>query len=214
MDVYIDDILVFSRTVEEHVDHLRQVLARLRNASLKLKPLKCHFLRHSLEHLGHVITQQGLKPDLKQVAAVKEFSVPTSVSQVRQFLGLMSYYRRFVKNFADRAAPLHSLTRKNAPFQWTEECQLAFETLKKKLLSAPVLVYPNFDLSFVLETDASVRGVGAVLSQRQSDNQLHPVAYASHVLSAPEKNYGITELETLAVVWAINTFVRISTTTR
>ena len=206
VDVYIDDILVFSSTMEEHVDHLRRVLVGLRCANLKLKPLKCHFLRHSIEYLGHVITQQELKPNPNQVTAVQNFPVTENVSQVRQFLGLTSYYRRLVKNFAETASPLHGLTRKNAPFHWTRECQLAFETLKEKLVSAPIRVYPDFDRPFVLETDASVYGLGAVLSQKHIDDQLHPVAYARRALSAPEKNYGITELETLAVVWALQHF--------
>ena len=206
VDVYIDDILIFSRTIEEHVAHLRQVFARIRAANLKLKPLKCHFLRRSIEYLGYVITPHGLQPNPQQVAAVQDFPVPENVSQVRQFIGLTSYYRRFINRFADTAAPLHGLTRKNAEFQWTPACQSAFEALKEKLVNAPVLVYPSFDRPFVLETDASVRGLGAVLSQKQSDQLLHPVAYASRALAAPEKNYAITELETLAVVWAIHHF--------
>jgi hypothetical protein len=128
--------------------------------------------------------------------------VPSSVTQV---LGLTSYYRRFIKSFAEIASPLHSLT-KNTEFVWSRECQLAFDLLKQRLMTAPVLVYPNFDQSFILETDASIKGLGAVLSQRQEDNQLHPVAFASQALSAAEKNYSITEMETLVVVWAIQHF--------
>ena len=119
---------------------------------------------------------------------------------MRQFLGLTSYYQ---KGFAEVASPLHSLTKKNAEFVWNNDCQLAFESLKQRLTTAPVLVYPNFNQNFVLETDTSIKGLGAVLSQRQGDNQLHPAAFASRALSAAEKNYSITELETLAVVWAI-----------
>ena len=206
VNVYIDDVLIFSHTIEEHIDHIRKVLERLRNANLKLKPVKCHFLRQSLEYLGHIITPSGLKPNPKQLEAVQEFPVPTCVTQVRQFLGLTSYYRRFIKGFAEVASPLHSLTKKNVEFVWNRECQLAFDLLKQKLTTAPVLVYPNFDQSFVLETDASIKGLGAVLSQRQENSQLHPVAFASRALSAAEKNYSIIELETLAVVWAIQHF--------
>jgi len=203
VEVYIDDVLIFSRTMQDHLNHLRQVLERLRRAGLKLKPSKCHFIRQSVEYLGHVITPQGLKANPKQVSAVRDFPVPQSVTQVRQFLGLTSYYRRFVKQFAKIASPLHSLTRKDVMFDWTEECQIAFESLKEQLAQAPVLAYPDFERPFVLETDASVKGLGAVLSQQHNDHHLHPVAYASRSLSAPEKNYSITELETLAVVWAI-----------
>ena len=109
-------LTIFSRTIEEHIAHLRQVFARIRAANLKLKPLKCHFLRRSIDYLGHVITLQGLQPNPKQVAAVQDFPTP---SQVRQFIGLTSYYRRFINKFADTAAPLHGLTRKNAESQWT-----------------------------------------------------------------------------------------------
>ena len=126
------------------MDHLRQVLTRLQNANLKLK---CHFLCHSTEYLG-------LKPNPKQVATVKEFPVPANVTQVQQFLGLASYYHRFV--FCPHSITTPQSHTKNVPFQWTTACQLAFETLKKKLVSAPVLEYPDFDLPFLLKTDASV----------------------------------------------------------
>ena len=152
--------------------------------------------------LGSYHNTQWTETESQAVEAVQEFPVPTHVSQVCQFLGLTSYYRRFIKGFAEIASPLHSLTKKNAEFVWSEECQLVFDSLKQKLTTAPVLVYPNFNQSFVLETDTSIKGLGTVLSQRQ-DDQLHPVAFASRALSAEEKNYSITELETLTVVWAI-----------
>jgi len=126
--------------------------------------------------------------------------------QLRRFLGLTSYYRRFVNQFAKVAEPLHRLTCKNVVFEWSQECQTSFEELKKRLVIPPVLAYPNFDVDFVLETDASHQGLGAVLSQKQEDGKLHPIAYASRALSGAEKNYGITNLETLAVVWAVSHF--------
>ena len=203
VEVYIDDVLIFSETLAEHLQHIRLVLERLKKAGLKLKSAKCHFLRESVEYLGHLITPQGLKPNPKQAKAVVEFPVPESVTNVRQFLGLTSYYRRFIAQFAKVAAPLHALTRKDAVFRWTAECQEAFEALKAVITRSPVLAYPNFDVDFVLETDASVKGLGAMLSQYQSDGVLHPVAFASHSLSPAERNYGVTDLETLAVVWAM-----------
>ena len=121
-------------------------------------------------------------------------------------MGLASYYRRFIESFAKIASPLHALTRKDVPFRWTDQCQAALNQLRQKLTDAPVLSYPQFDRGFVLETDASVQGLGAVLLQIQEDQQLHPVAYASRALSPCEKNYGITDLETLAVVWALSHF--------
>ena len=206
VEVYIDDVLIFSRSLEEHLQHLRRVLERLRSANLKLKPSKCHFIRQEVEYLGHIITPDGLKPNPGRVEAVQQFPVPESVTQVRQFLGLTSYYRRFIDGFAKIASPLHSLTKKNAQFIWNSECQTAFDSLKQKLIDSPILVYPNFDQSFMLETDASIKGLGAILSQKHPDQRQHPVAYASRALSAPEKNYSITELETLAVVWAVHHF--------
>ena len=119
---------------------------------------------------------------------------------------MTSYYRRFIDGFAKIASPLHNLTKKNSTFIWTTECQNAFELLKEKLTCAPVFLYPDFGKPFVLETDASIKGLGAVLSQKQDNGQLHPVAFSSRALSPPEKNYGVTELETLAVVWAMQHF--------
>ena len=137
---------------------------------------------------------------------MSQFPTPRNIRSVRQFLGLASYYRRFVRGFARVASPLHYLTRKDA--RWPQ-CELAFQKLKSILTAAPILAYPNFDKDYVLETDASVLGLGAVLSQEQIDRHLHPVAYASRALTPPERNYGITELETLAVVWAISHYHRL-----
>ena len=152
-----------------------------------------------------LLTPARLLPNPHQSEAVRNFPVPTSVTGVCQFLGLNSYYHRFIGSFAKIASPLHRLTRKSTEFQWTDECQAAFDWLKDKLTTAPILAFPNFDFRFVLETDASIQGLGAVLSQKQSDGLLHPVAYASCSLS-PECNYGISELEILAVVWGIQHF--------
>ena len=202
--VYIDDILVFSKTLKDHMAHLQSVFQRLASVNLKLKPQKCKFFRREVEYLGHIITPQGLKPNCRITEAVQQFPPPNNLKQVRQFLGLSSFYRRYVKNFSQIAQPLHSLTRKDVPFRWTEDCQQAFETLKKKLTEAPVLAYPSFQKPFVVETDASHQGLGAILSQEQEDGSIHPVAYASRALSPQEVRYGITELETLAVVWAMS----------
>ncbi|KAL5475685.1 hypothetical protein EMCRGX_G025531 [Ephydatia muelleri] len=206
VSVYIDDILIFSANLEDHIGHLKLVLERITQANLKLKPSKCHFIRKEVEYLGHVITSEGLRTNQKLVQAVQEFPTPKDLSRVRQYLGMCSYYRRFIPHFATIAKPLHILTRKGAEFEWTAQCEDAFQTLKTKLLCAPVLAYPDMTKPFVLETDASGSGVGAVLSQSQDDGTFHPVAYASRSLTRPESNYGITELETLAVVWALTHF--------
>ena len=186
VSIYIDDVLVFSKTLEEHLHHLELVLKRVIEVGLKLKPVKCQFFRQEVEYLSHTITPLGLKTSSRHVAAVDKFPTPTNIREIRRLLGMASYYRRFIPSFAKIAHPLHALTRKDMQFEWTQECQEAFETLKKKLTSAPVLGYPRFDASFVLETDASIDGLGAVLSQTQEDGKLHPITYASRALTPVE----------------------------
>jgi hypothetical protein len=206
--VYIDNILVCSRTFEEHTTHLREVFERLRRANLKLKLAKCSFLCKSVQYLGHIISREGILPDSTKTSKVRDFPVPTDVTKLRQFLGLASYYRCFIPNFAKVSGPLHSLTKKGVPFEWTVACQEAMEQLKCLLCSTPVLAYPQFGpgQQFTLETDASLAGLGALLSQRDEKGHLHPVAYASRTLHKHEMNYAITELETLGVVWAVKYF--------
>ena len=206
VSVYVDDVLVFSDTLGEHLQHLRLVIDKLQGAGLKLKPSKCSFVQDRVEYLGHVITSQGLSPNPARIDAVRLLPVPTNIKKLRQFLGLASYYRRFIPAFAKVAAPLHALTRKSVPFEWTTNCQAAFEQLQQRLVEAQVLAYPDFTKDFVLETDASIVGLGAVLSQTQDDSKNHPVAFASRALSPAERNYAVTELETLAVVWAVSHF--------
>ena len=204
--VYIDDILVYSRSVEEHLDHLTQVFGRIRASGLKLHPQKCHLGYREVQYLGHVISAEGISPDPDKVRAVADFKVPTDVRSVREFLGLAGYYRRFVSNFARVASPLFALLRQGQLFVWTPSCQEAFDNLKTQLITYPILAYPCFSRPFVLHTDASARELGAVLVQEQPDGQLHPVAYASQTLSKSESRYGITELEALALVWAAKHF--------
>ena len=206
VSVYLDDVIVFSRTLDDHLHHLSLVIDRLTKAGLKLKPSKCHFISQEVQYLGHLLTPEGIRPNPDRVAAVRDYPTPRNVKEVRQFLGLASYYRRFVKNFAKTAQPLHNLTQKGAVFCWTPGCEEAFQQLKQRLIESPILVYPDFEKDFILETDASALGLGAVLSQRAEDSRVHPVAYASRSLSPQEKRYAITELETLAVVWSVSHF--------
>ena len=205
-DVYIDDIIVFSSNLRDHISHLEQVFSRLRRAGLKLHLGKCQFGCPEVLYLGHIISAAGVAPNPEKVAAVRDFPTPTSVQTVRQFLGLASYYRRFIRNFAKIASPLHALTRQDVPFVWTLSCQNSFQQLKDHLISAPVLVYPDFTKPFTLHTDASGEGLGAVLEQEQPDGRPHPIAYASRTLNTHERKYGITELEALGVVWAARHF--------
>jgi len=154
--VYLDDIIIFSKTVDEHLERLVRVLGRLRSAKLKLKPEKCSLFQTSISFLGHVISAEGVATDPAKIKAVLEWPVPTSVKEVRSFLGLAGYYRRFVRDYASIAAPLHELTKKDRSFVWSDETQLAFETLRSSLTSPPVLAMPLDIGDFILDTDASV----------------------------------------------------------
>ena len=205
-NVYIDDILIFSRNVKDHQKHLELVFERLMKFNLRLHPTKCQLARAKVEYLGHVVSSEGVTPNPEKLRAVESFPVPTNVRAVREFLGLCSYYRKFVSGFSKIATPLHQLLKADIKFVWTEDCQHAFQRLKELLTHPPVLAYPNFDRTFVVHTDASGDGLGAVIEQEQEDGMLHPLAYASRTLTKHERKYGITELEALAVVWALKHF--------
>ena len=198
--VYLDDVIIFSKTIEEHFERLVQMLERLKAANLKLKPSKCHLLKKSVNFLGHIVSENGLATDPEKVEAVKDWQVPNSVTEIRSFLGLCSYYRRFVKDFSQIAAPLHALTMKNKSYLWTENCQEAFENLKDKLINSPILSMPDDHGQYYLDTDASNNSIGAVLSQEQ-DGVEKVIAYSSRMLNGPEKNYCVTRKELLAVVY-------------
>ena len=204
--VYLDDVLVFGRTLEEHNANLARVFGRIRGAGLRLKPKKCEFAQESVLYLGHVVSADGIQTNPEKLRAVNHYRTPVAVKPLRSFLGLAGYYRRFVPRFSKIASPLNALTRKGVPYVWTPGCQRAFEKLKELLTSAPLLRYPEFTKPFILETDASGDGLGAVLAQRQEDGSVRPIAYASRSLQKHEKNYGITELEGLGVVWAVKHF--------
>ena len=206
--VYLDDVLIASRTFEDHLVHLREVFCRLREANLRLKPKKCGLLKEQVPFLGHVVSADGIRPDSAKTERIKSYPRPTDTMEVRRFLGLASYYRRFIARFAAIAAPLHSLLKKDAVFVWNRETECAFDHLKTALTTAPVLAYPRFGpgYTFVLETDASTVGLGAILSQVQDDGTIHPIAYASRSVNKHEQNYGISELETLGLVWAVRYF--------
>ena len=204
--VYLDDVIVYGRDFDEHLQRLREVFHRFRQAGLKLKPLKCFLLRPRVPYLGHVISAEGVSTDPAKIEAVQQWPVPSKVTDVRSFLGLASYYRRLIQNFAEIAAPLHRLTAKTTEkFKWSPDCDLAFSVLKEKLVSAPVLAFPCFDQEFVVECDASDYGLGAVISQRQ-DGDEKVIAYASRVIEDRERRYSTTKKEMLAMVYAIKHF--------
>src|SRR5271167_968001 len=193
--VYLDDIIIYSKTFEQHIDHISQVFNSLQQAQLKIKLKKCYFCLPSITFLGHVVGRNGIKPDPTKIEKIKNFPVPTNVTQVRATLGLFSYYRRFIKDFSRIARPINMLLQKDIPFEWTEKQQSAFEQLRNRLITAPILCYPDFSKPFIVYTDASGTGLGAVLSQKNDEGKEGVIAYASRSLNQAEKNYAIIDQE-------------------
>ena len=203
--LYLDDIIVISPDFDSHLERLEEVLKRLRRANLKLKPSKCELFRDEVRYLGHVVSSQGVSTDPEKVEAVSSWDPPTSVKDLQSFLGLAGYYRQYIPDFSTIAKPLSKLTSKETEWAWTEECAKAFQLLKDKLVEAPVLGYPDPALPYILDTDASAVGVGAVLSQVQEGVE-RVIGYYSKTLSPPERNYCVTRRELLAVVKAVGHF--------
>ena len=201
---YLDDLLVHSKSIHEHVEHLEILFQRMHNAGLTFRGSKCQIGMPSVTYLGHIFSETGMSPAPEKVSTVHNWPPPTDVGNLRSFLGLASYYRRYIHNFADIAAPLYHITNKGIPFVWDDSCQLAFTNLKNALTHAPILKYPDFSPAakqFQLYTDASAAGIGAVLEQCG-----HVIAYASRTLSDSEKHYSVIQKECLAVVHALKQF--------
>ncbi|UYV64930.1 K02A2.6-like [Cordylochernes scorpioides] len=203
--VYLDDIIVMGKSFEEHLINLERVLQKIRGARLKLNPRKCKLFKEKVRYLGHLISRQGIQTDPDRTETVRQWPVPRDVHQLRSFLGLCSYYRRFVPGFSNIARPLHRLTESGRPFSWTVDCERAMDKLKQALSSPPMLAYPDQGEPFILDTDASNTGIGAVLSQTQ-DGVERVIAYFSKTLSKPERNYCVTRRELLAIVKSIEHF--------
>ena len=203
--VYLDDVVIFSRSIEEHYEHLREVFNRFKQHNLKLKPRKCEMMKTSVKYLGHVVSPGGVATDPTLIERVTEWEPPTNTKEVRAFLGLTGYYRRYIPEYGDVAEPLVRLTDQKAPFMWTEACQRAFAELKGRLVSAPILAFPNTSDTFVLDTDASNLAIGAVLSQKQGEDE-RVIAYGSRALTKEERNYCVTRRELLAVVHFVEAY--------
>ncbi|CAM4349732.1 unnamed protein product [Leuciscus chuanchicus] len=202
--VYLDDILIFSPSLQVHVQHVRRVLQRLLENRLFVKAEKCTFHAHSVTFLGSVISAEGISMDPAKVQAVTEWPIPESRVALQRFLGFANFYRRFIRNFSQVAAPLSALTSVKSSFKWSESAQRAFDQLKHLFTTAPILVTPDVSKQFIVEVDASEVGVGGVLSQRSdSDNKVHPCAYFSHRLSSAERNYDVGDRELLAIRLAL-----------
>jgi hypothetical protein len=198
--VYIDDILIFSSNMKDHLSHLDEVFKRFREANLKLHPEKCQFAVPEVKYLGHILSDKGVHVDQSKVTAVRDYPRPTNLKQLRGFLGLSGYYRRFIKDYAKTAHPMHQLLKKNAKFDWNEDCENAFNKLKTTLISAPILIFPDFNKDFVLTTDASRTSIGYYLTQKGADGYFHPVGYAGRSLRPNEANYTVSEIELLAIL--------------
>ena len=205
---YLDDVVIRSVSWEDHIRHIRSVLLKFREAGLTTKPKKCQLAMSQCTYLGHVVGNGEVQPEESKVEAVRNYPTPKTKKQVRAFLGLTGYYRKFIPTYADLAVSLTDLIKKNAPHRvcWTRECEDAFLALKDALCSQPILRSPDFDKKFILQTDASDRGVGAVLSQFDDDEREHPVAYCSRKLLPRVTRYSTVEKECLAIKLATHAF--------
>lgn len=203
--LYVDDIIIFGCSINHHNSNLIKIFQRLRKYNLKVNPTKCNFLRKEVTYLGHLITDEGIKTDPLKYEVIKNYPTPANADEIKRFVAFCNYYRRFIPDFAKTAKPLNTVTKKNVKFEWTTECQNAFDELKTKLMNPPILAYPNFQKEFIITTDASDYALGAVLSQGEAGNDL-PISYASRTLNKFELNKPPIEKELLAVHWAINFF--------
>ena len=207
--VYLDDIIIYSKTFDEHLQHLNIVFELLRNAGFKIRLDKCKFIKEKMKYLGFIVSNEGISPDPKGIQPILNYKAPKNIDQLRSFLGMAGYYRKFVQNFADIAHPLTALTKKETAWKWGPEQEKAFQTLKTRLTTPPILRYPDFTREFTIQTDASGYGVGAVLAQKQLVNGKEEevaIAYASKHLTESELKWSTIEKEAFAIVFAIKTF--------
>ena len=205
---YLDDLVIYSTTWEDHLHHLQSVLLKLRKAGLTAKPSKCQYGMQQCVYLGFIVGGGVLQPEVDKLQAIQQLPIPQTKRDVRAFLGITGYYRKFIADYATVAAPLTDLTKKNVPNKvvWTTQCAQAWKHLKDVLCSSPVLRSPDFSSQFILQTDASDRGVGAVLSQRDNNGTDHPIAFFSKKLLARELRYSTVEKECLAIRLATHSF--------
>ena len=207
--IYLDDVIVFSEMPEEHLQRMRLVFNRLREHGIKLKPSKCNVFKSEINYLAHHVSQKKVLPSKKNLESIAQCPPPDTYTKVKSFVGLVGHYRCFIKGFAKIAAPLYDLTsgdnkdKKSEHVDLSPEALEAFDCLKAACLQAPILAFPDFDKPFLLETDASGRGLGAVLSQKQPDGWYHPIAYASRVMNETEQRYHSNKQEFLALKWVV-----------
>ena len=204
--VYLDDIIVYSETWQEHLATIDEVLRRPRAAGLKASPSKCAFAQTSKQYLGHVVTREGVLPDPDNIKAVLEYPTPTSLTHVRSFMGMVQYYSKYIHKLAEIAKPLYYLSKRGVHFTWRASCQAALDILKQKLTTAAVLRRPDTRLPCIMQTDLSPVAIGAIVAQEAITGQEHPIAYASKMLHDAGLKYSATEGECLAAVHFIEHF--------
>ena len=207
---YLDDILVYSPDMETHLEHLRKLFIKLREADLKLKEVKCNFLKKHIQYLGHIVSGKGITPMPEKLVCIKEMPPPKTPKEVKQFLGLIGYYRKFVPRFSDLTQPVNALTRKNVLFEWTPICQESFKLLKASLMTEPILTYPDPNLPYVLFTDASKYAWACVLTQEKTQQIeekevkiLHPITYMSGLFHGSQMNWACLTKEAYAIYMSI-----------
>ena len=203
--VFLDDIIIFSRTFEENLNRLESVMCRLRTAGLKLKIKKCTFCASEVKYLGHIVSKNGLSHDESKVNGVKSFPVPQDLTQLRSFLGLVGYHRRFIKDFSLHAEPLYRLSKKNVPYVWGPGQEKTFSYIKEALTSLPILQFPDFNLPFYIQSDTSDKGFGAVLGQMRNGSEV-VVAYASKAIAPNKANWSTIDKEAFVIIWAVKYF--------
>lgn len=203
--VYIDDLLIVSSNFETHLERLQIVANCLRKANHTINVEKSKFGMKSIKYLGHIVGNGEIKPDQDRVRSITEFPQPTTVRQVRRFLGMAGWYQKYISNYSDIATPITNLLKHTDRFIWTSSAQKAFEKLKECLPTAPVLTHPNFNLPFYIQCDASMSGVGGVLFQIINGEE-RPIAFMSKKLNSAQRNYTITELECLAAILCVKKF--------
>jgi 8-oxo-dGTP pyrophosphatase MutT (NUDIX family) len=201
--VYLDDIIIYSKTKEQHLKDVRRVLELLHKAVLQIKLKKCKFFQKEIPFLGHIISKEGIKTDPEKIRAMQEMEPPKCLRDVQAILGLFQYYKSFILDFARIAAPIYKALKRQPKFIWEKEQQEAFETLKRKMTEAPILAHPDYDKPFILYSDASYSGLGHILAQKGNDSKEHVILYGGRKLQPAEQNYTITELECLGVVWGV-----------
>ena len=202
---YVDDIMCYSKNMADHLDHLEEVFTRIKAAGLKLNPSKCTFAAKEVKYLGHILSAKSIRPDPQKLDIVATYPTPKTVKEVRSFLGLANYYKRFTRDYSKIAAPLHKLLRKGVTFQWSEQCQQAFEELRSRLVSHPIIGFPDMNKPFTLTTDASGTGLGYVLSQKDKDGEV-VIAYGGRAIRDAETRYSASEREMLAVKEGIKAY--------